>query len=72
MKPSLQKYFGILRDNLSVRARHILEANKIFDFSALLKKTEKPGFTFINLKNCGKKTADELDNFVSQLLNYQK
>ncbi|MCR5064563.1 MAG: hypothetical protein K6A67_02230 [Bacteroidales bacterium] len=72
MKPSLQKYFGILRDNLSVRARHILEANKIFDYSALLKKTEKPGFTFINLKNCGKKTADELDNFVSQLLNYQK
>lgn len=72
MKPSLQKYFGILRDNLSVRARHILEANKIFDFSALLKKTEKPGFTFINLKKCGKKTADELDNFVSQLLNHQK
>lgn len=72
MKPSLQKYFGILRDNLSVRARHILEANRIFDFFALLKKIEKPGFTFINLKNCGKKTADELDNFVSQLLNYQK
>ena len=72
MKPSLQKYFGTLRDNLSVRARHILEANKIFDFSALLKKTEKPGFTFMNLRNCGKKTADELDNFVNQLLNYQK
>jgi len=72
MKPSLQKYFGTLRDNLSVRARHILEANKIFDFSALLKKTEKQGFTFMNLRNCGKKTADELDNFVNQLLNYQK
>lgn len=72
MNPNLQKYFGTLRDNLSVRARHILEANKIFDFSALLKKTEKPGFTFMNLRNCGKKTADELDNFVNQLLNYQK
>lgn len=72
MKPSLQKYFGVLRDNLSVRARHILEANKIFDFSALLKKTEKPGFTFMNLKNCGKKTAVELAGFVSQILNYQK
>lgn len=72
MKPSLQKYFGVLRDNLSVRARHILEANKIFDFSALLKKTEKPGFSFMNLKNCGKKTADELDEFVSQLLDYKK
>lgn len=72
MKPNLQKYFWTLRDNLSVRARHILEANKIFDFSALLKKTEKPGFTFMNLRYCGKKTADELDNFVNQLLNYQK
>ena len=72
MNPNLQKYFGTLRDNLSVRARHILEANKIFDFSALLKKTERPGFTFMNLRNCGKKTAEELDNYVNQLLNYQK
>ena len=72
MKPSLQKYFGTLQNNLSVRARHILEANKISDFSAFLKETEKPDFSFMNLRNCGKKTADELNNFGKQLLNYLK
>ena len=72
MKPSLQKYFEILRDNLSVRARHVLDANKIFHFSALLREIEKSGFTFMNLRNCGKKTAIELDSLVSKILNYQK
>ena len=72
MKPSLQKYFGTLQNNLSVRARHILGANKISDFSAFLKETEKPDFSFMNLRNCGKKTADELNNFGKQLLNYLK
>ena len=72
MKPSLQTYFEILRDNLSVRARGVLNANKIFDYSSLLRKTEKPSFNFLNLRNCGKKTAVELDGFVSQILNYQK
>ncbi len=68
----LQKYYGTLRDKLSVRARNILYANKIFDLPYLLRKTEEKGFTFMNFKNCGKQTADELDGLVSQLLNYQK
>lgn len=59
----LQEFYKKLRGKLSVRAINVLKRNKLFEYSAFLTETLKPDFSFISLRNCGKKTAQEL-NFV--------
>lgn len=68
---SLQDYYIELREQLSVRAMNVLKINNLFECSAFLLKTAKPRFSFMDLKNCGKKTADELDSVIKKLREFQ-
>ena len=70
MKSSLQEYYSELCEQLSVRAKNVLRTNKLYECSAFLEKTSKPYFSFMNLRNAGKKTAEELDSLLKNLMGF--
>lgn len=67
----LQEFYEKLRGKLSVRAINVLKRNKLFEYSAFLAKTSKPYFSFISLRNCGKKTAQELNLVLEKIRENQ-
>lgn len=71
MKRSVQDYYTELCEQLSVRAKNVLKTNKLYECSAFIEKTSKPYFSFMNLRNAGKKTAKELDSLLKKLMSFQ-
>ncbi len=71
MKRSVQEYYIELCEQLSVRAKNVLRTNKLDECSVFIENASKPYFSFMNLRNAGKKTAEELDSLLKKLMSFQ-
>ena len=65
-----EESYNALRDKLSVRSVNILSINGIDKMQAFLSWcAEDSSFNFLNLKNCGKKSAIELELFREKVIS---
>ena len=67
-KSEKQMLFTQRRNCLSIRANHILSINGLTSFDSFVDKISDKTFSFINLKQCGRKTAKELNAMAADLL----
>lgn len=67
-KTSIERYYNSSKEKLSVRAVHVLEENfkSILEVACLYFE----GVDIGKLKNCGKKTYDDLNPFITNLYAY--
>lgn len=66
---TIEESFSDLKSKLSTRSKNVLVNNGIGKLEEFLSLVDlKPAFNFLDLSNCGKKSAMELDSFKSKVL----
>lgn len=67
-----QAYFEQLRSTLSVRATNVLSANGLYNYEDFIRYILSNNKQFDNLRNCGRKTVNELESIAAALKERRK